>query len=66
MAILSEKTDWVLEAAGYLMRVGFSEDWEACEHYADCLYQTYVVEDKESGWKARDAVDEDMKYWGEE
>ena len=64
MAILSKKTDWVLEAAGYLARKTDREIVQ-CEAYAESLYETYVTEDPESNWNATDAVCEDMSYWGE-
>lgn len=65
MVVLSERTEWILQAAGYLFKHTEGWEWEECEDYAKSLYETYVIEDPASDWHPITAVIEDMSYWGE-
>ena len=55
---------WILRAAAYLRRK-VNCNWEFALHYAESLYETYVVEDDDD-CTPTDAVDEDLTYWDNE
>lgn len=59
----SKREVWVKEACEYM--VSLTGDSDFLEEYCDTLYEDYVLFNSEDDqWTPKDAVDEDMTYWG--
>ncbi len=62
---IMQMQQWVKEAVQYLTSITGKWDYpEQMVEYCESLYEPYVEENPENPFNPKDAVDEDITYWG--
>ncbi|QXV71664.1 hypothetical protein psageK4_010c [Pseudomonas phage psageK4] len=62
-----ERTLWIEEAVSYMIAIGLyaQEEIEQAVDLAENLHHHLVDEDGEMTYSAKEAVDEELTYWGD-